>query len=288
MKLLISGSQGQLGREIQKEGEKRGYQVYPFSHKELDITKISAVETAVQELKPDIIVNCAAYNQVDQAEKEREAAWKVNVEGVENLALSSRRHGSFLVHYSTDYVFSGNQSYPYREEDLPSPLNYYGKTKWEGEKVLEKVLSPSQFLLLRVSWVFGNNPKVSFPLKLLQWSREKQTLRIVDDQISSPTYAYDAAYFTLELLEKDAQGLFHFANSGYCSRYQWAKFILEKLNWRGQLFPAKSSDFPTPAQRPLFSALDSRKVETVLKRKIPSWEEATDRFLLSLKERKNE
>ncbi|MDI3542489.1 MAG: dTDP-4-dehydrorhamnose reductase [Candidatus Atribacteria bacterium] len=288
MKLLITGSQGQLGKEIQREGEKRGYQVYPFSHKELDITDISAVETAVQELKPDIIVNCAAYNQVDQAEKEREIAWKVNVGGVENLALSSRKYGVFLVHYSSDYVFSGNQRHPYREEDLPSPLNYYGKTKWEGEKVLEKILPPSQFLLLRVSWVFGNNPKVSFPLKLFQWSRERQTLQIVDDQISSPTYARDAAYFTLELLEKGAQGLFHLANSGYCSRCQWAKFILEKLNWRGQLLPAKTTDFPTPAQRPPFSALDSRKVETILKRKIPSWEEATGRFISLLKEGKNE
>lgn len=281
MKIFIAGSQGQLGEEIVRQALSRGIESFPYSHQELDITQFELVRGIIGDLKPDVIFNCAAYNNVDGAESESRMAYAVNCEGVRNLAICAKSYGAFLIHYSTDYVFDGKKHSPYLKTDITHPINTYGKSKLEGEKAVQEIFD--NFLILRVSWVFGQNPKVSFPLKLLSWSKSNSTLKMVSDQTSSPTSVVDIANVTFELLKEKITGLHHFSNSGYCSRYEWAQLILDRIGWTGELTPVPSSEFPTPAQRPTFSALDNSEVSTLIGKSIPTWQEATIRFIKTLK-----
>ena len=282
MKIFIAGSQGQLGKEIVHQSLSRGIESFSYSHQDLDITQFILVRGIISDLKPDVIINCAAYNNVDGAESESNRAYKVNYEGVRNFAICAKLYGAYLIHYSTDYVFDGKKTSPYLKTDTPNPINIYGKSKLEGEKAIQEIFD--NFLILRVSWVFGQNPKASFPLKLLSWSKSNSTLKMVSDQTSSPTSVVDIANTTFELLEKRITGLYHFSNSGFCSRYEQARFILNRICWAGKLIPVPSSEFPTPAQRPTFSALDNSEVSTLIGKSIPTWQEATLRFIKTIKD----
>ena len=281
MKIFIAGSQGQLGEEIVRQALSRGIESFPYSHQELDITQFELVRGIISDLKPDVIINCAAYNNVDGAESESRVAYTVNCEGIRNLAICAKLYGAYLIHYSTDYVFDGKKTSPYLKTDTPNPINIYGKSKLEGEKAVQEIFD--NFLILRVSWVFGQNPKASFPLKLLSWSKNSKTLKMVSDQTSSPTSVVDIANVTFELLKEKVNGLHHFSNSGYCSRYEQARFILNRIGWAGKLTPVPSSEFPAPAQRPTFSALDNSEISTLIGKPIPTWQEATIRFIKTLK-----
>ena len=281
MKIFIAGSQGQLGKEIVNQALSRGIESFSYSHHDLDITQFELVRGILSNLKPDVIINCSAYNDVDAAESESHMAYAVNCEGVRNLAICAKSYGAYLIHYSTDYVFDGKKTSPYLKTDTPNPINIYGKSKLEGENAIQKIFD--NYLIIRVSWVFGQNPKASFPLKLLSWSKNNSTLKMVSDQTSSPTSVVDIANVTFELLKEKVTGLHHFSNSGYCSRYEWARFILNRIGWAGELIPVPSSEFYTPAQRPTFSALDNSEVSTLIGKSIPTWQEATIRFIKTLK-----
>jgi dTDP-4-dehydrorhamnose reductase len=281
MKIFITGSQGQLGKEIVHQALSRGIESFSYSHQDLDITQIDLVRGIIGDLNPDVIINCAAYNNVDGAESESLMAYAVNCEGVRNLAICAKLYGAYLIHYSTDYVFDGKKTSTYLKIDTPNPINIYGESKLEGEKAVQEIFD--NFLILRVSWVFGQNPKASFPLKLLSWSKSSSTLKMVSDQTSSPTSVVDIANVTFELLKEKVTGLYHFSNSGFCSRYEWAHFILNRIGWAGKITPVPSSEFPTPAQRPTFSALDNSEVSTLIGKSIPTWQEATIRFIETLK-----
>jgi len=280
MKIFITGSQGQLGKEIVQQALLRGIESFHYTHQDLDITQFELVQNLIVSLKPDVIINCAAYNNVDGAESESHMAYAVNCEGVRNLAICAKSCGVYLIHYSTDYVFDGKKHSPYLVTDIPHPINIYGESKLEGEKAIQEVFD--NYLILRVSWVFGQNPKASFPLKLFSWSKSNSTLKIVSDQTSSPTSVVDIANITFELLKEKVTGLYHFSNSGFCSRFEWARFILDRIGWTGKPIPVPSSAFPTPAQRPTFSALDSSEVSTLIGKSIPTWQEATIRFIETL------
>ncbi|MGB9824655.1 MAG: dTDP-4-dehydrorhamnose reductase [Candidatus Hydrothermia bacterium] len=280
MKFMLFGSEGQLGRELVKEIEKRGFELIKFSHREIEVTDHNSVKEAIIANIPDFIINATAYNNVDQAEIEPDRAFAVNAEAVRNMALCTKEIRGILVHFSTDYVFDGKKGKPYTTWDEPNPINTYGKSKLLGERYVEEILT--RYFIIRVSWVFGFG-KTNFPIKLLEWAREKKTLRVADDQFNSPTYTVDCAKFVMELLLRGKFGLYHLTNSGYCSRYEWAKKILEEYEFEGELLPAKTEDFPSPAQRPKFTVLDNSKFESETGLKMPHWEDAVERFVRELK-----
>ena len=198
MKLLITGSKGQLAKEIIKESEKREYEYAAFDHKALDITDLKKIREAVKNEKPDFVINCAAYNAVDKAEEDWKTAYLVNGIGPENLAIACEENNCALVHYSTDYVFDGQKHTPYTIADEPHPLSRYGRSKLLGENFVQSL--STRFFLIRVSWVFGVGNETNFAKKVLNWASKNETLKIVDDQISSPTYAIDLAKATLDLV----------------------------------------------------------------------------------------
>lgn len=279
MKYMITGSKGQLGyafQQILKNNENN--EIFLVDIEELDITNLGAVRNTVNETKPDILINCAAYNAVDKAEEDWETAYMVNGIGPRNLAIVCKENDTPLVHYSSDYVFDGQKGTPFSIADEPNPINQYGKSKLLGERFVQSLCY--KYLLIRTSWVFGpgGKPGCNFVDKVLNWAEKNNHLKIVDDQISSPTYTFDLAEATLTLLGQSNWGLYHITNSGRCSRYEWAKVILETIGWKGVIDTAKSSDFPSPAHRPEISLMYHFPLPKLLFQ-IPSWQESTEKFL---------
>lgn len=277
MNYLVLGSKGQLGREFVRYFEKIGSNFQAFDLDEFDISNRDEIFKLALSLKPDIIINCAAYNLVDNAESKPEDAYKSNTYGVENLALISKEINSFLVHYSTDYVFDGKKETGlYVETDTPNPLSIYAKSKREGEqKILENL---DKYLVLRLSWVFGDGQQ-NFIYKLLQWSEKNSILKIAFDEVSVPTYTATVVDSTLKAINQGLNGLFHLTNSGYASRYEWAKYALKKLNKKNILYPVSKDVFNLPAKRPGFSAMSNELLSSKLQIQIPLWEEAVDDYI---------
>lgn len=280
MKILVTGSNGQLAREIIKVGSKK-YNIVALKKEELDITRFNAVAGVVSEVKPAILINCAAYNDVDKAESDWEKAFLVNGIGARNLAIICEKNNVDLVHFSSDYVFSGEKREPYTIADRPSPINKYGESKLLGEEMIKAHME--RFYIIRTSWVFGDG-KFSFPKKVIQWSREREELKFTEDHVSVPTYTEDLARAVMDLIETGQYGLYHITNSGFCSRFRWAEYILKKINWKGWIQPARLSDFPAPAKRPTYTVMDNFPVKDIIGKLLPSWEDATERFLKVLKE----
>lgn len=276
MKILIAGSNGQLGQDMVAHCTSRGFTCIAADSKTLDITDRKSVDEFVARHHPDVIINCAAYNAVDLAEKEWKRAFSVNGIGVKNLALAANNCDSMMVHYSTDYVFDGRTDRPYTIVDNPHPISRYGESKLLGENCVRELCD--RYFLIRTSWVFGKG-NANFVQKTLEWSKEKPELSIVDDQVSSPTYTPDLAKATLDLIPTHSFGLYHCTNSGACSRYDWAQYILHHAGWKGVLHRAKSSDFKTAAQRPEHSVLDNFGTEETLGYSLPSWQDATLRYM---------
>lgn len=280
--ILITGANGQLGHDFQRIFKERNLDFIATDYKELDITDIDAVREFVKDKNINLIINCAAYNNVDKAEEEKEMCYKLNAAAPRDLALVAKEIGADYITYSTDFVFDGSKSTPYTEEDIPAPLSVYSEAKAEGERLVLEVYDKS--FVVRTSWVFGiaNN---NFNKQVINWSKSRDTLGIVDDQISVPTYSYDLALYSLKLLETKKYGLYHLSNSGIASKYDQAKYVLDSIEWKGTLNRAKSSDFVLPAKRAEYSKLDSSKLETVIGEKIPTWESGIDRFLNEMREK---
>ncbi|MEO0258902.1 MAG: dTDP-4-dehydrorhamnose reductase [candidate division WOR-3 bacterium] len=282
MKFLLFGSEGQLGRELALEIEKKGYNLIKLSHKELDITDEKKVKEVILDYSPDFTINATAYNNVDQAEIESQKAFAVNAEAVRNMAIWVHKTHGILVHFSTDYVFDGEKGAPYTTNDEPNPINTYGKSKLQGELYIKEILN--RYFIIRVSWVFGFG-KTNFPLKLLEWAKDNKILRVAEDQFNAPTYTVDCAKYVMELILKGKFGLYHLTNSGYCSRYEWAKLILNEWGYEGEILPAKTEDFPSLAKRPKFTVLDCSKFESETGLRMPPWQDAVKRFIQELKRR---
>jgi dTDP-4-dehydrorhamnose reductase len=282
-KILQIGTKGQLGWELLRTCAPLG-EVVALDYPEVDLSDSVGLRALVRNVKPDIIINAAAYTNVDKAESEPELARAINATGPHVLAEEAKKIHAVLVHYSTDYVFDGTKGSPYVETDQPNPLNVYGQTKLEGEQAISA--SGCVKLILRTSWVYSMR-QGGFVTKVLQWAREQEVLRVVDDQISSPTSARMLAEITALVLAqgrddvfgylREKGGLYHCAGGGSCSRYEWAKAILE-LDPRKEeqvvkeLLPAKSSEFSVPADRPMISVLNNAKLEKTFGLRLPPWE----------------
>ena len=277
--ILITGANGQLGYDFQRLFKKENIDFIATDVNDLDITDINKIREFVKDKNIDMIINCAAYNNVDKAEDEVELCTKLNTQAPYELSIVASEIEADFVTYSTDFVFDGAKNSPYTEEDIPNPLSVYGKTKLEGER---KVLaSYDRCFVIRTSWVFGvaNN---NFNKQVMNWSKSKDILSIVDDQVSSPTYSKDLAYYSWELIKTKKYGLYHLSNGGEASKYDQAKYVLDKINWCGTLNPAKTSDFNLKAKRAPYTKLDSSKIEKIINKKIPNWKEGIDRFLAEL------
>jgi dTDP-4-dehydrorhamnose reductase len=276
MKVVITGAGGQLGQDMVHACSTMGYSVHAADSRQLDITDYPAVKDYLHKHRCDVLINCAAYNAVDQAEQDWKSAFRVNGLGVRNLVQAVNELGGALVHYSTDYVFDGQLKRAYTIADHPRPINRYGESKLLGEQYVRN--HAERYFLIRVSWVFGKG-KTNFVKKVIEWSKSGRELRIVNDQVSCPTYTVDLAKATLDLIDTGMYGLYHITNDDFCSRYEWASQILELLQWKGTLIPASSKDFPSPARRPVFSVLDNFGSPEVLGYSLPDWKDATKRFL---------
>ena len=279
MKYLIFGKNGQLGREFVKwlnGGSVKSLngkfvEWIAVGREECDISDLNQVLEIFESIKPDIVINCAAYNLVDKAEEDYLTAVKVNSVGVRNLAFACNRYRAFLVHYSTDYVFDGKKENGlYTEDDKPDPLNEYGKSKLMGEEFLKE--ETDKFLVFRVSWVYGEG-KQNFIYKLLKWAENNDYLKISYDEVSVPTSTGTIVDVTLKALKKGLEGLYHLTNSGYASRYEWAKKVFQIKRIDKFIYPVSSEIFNLPAKRPKFSAMSNRKLSKELSIEIPYWEE---------------
>lgn len=276
MRYIIFGAGGQLGQAFQVLFAKEGKDCLAFDIEKADITNFKLLRQIFESARPAVVFNCAAYNQVDMAEQEWGKAYLVNGVAVKNLALLAREYSSVLVHYSTDYVFDGAKKSPYTIADRPNPLSRYGESKLLGEEFVKTF--GEKFYLIRLSWVFGKGNE-NFVTKLLRWAQEKSELKVVTDQVSSPSYTRDIAGATLKLLDNGEYGLYHLANTGLCSRYEWSRFILERIGYTGSIRPALSADFNLPAKRPGFSALDSFPYSYITGCELQTWQDATEQFL---------
>jgi len=279
MKYLITGRNGQLARAFTRKFEAHSTDFSAPDESRLDITDSANVMEAVAAYKPDVIINCAAYNLVDKAEQEREKVFAVNEAGPKNLARAAGKHKAVLVHFGSDYVFDGTKENGlYTEEDPPHPLNEYGKSKLSGEDLAGE--TDGNFLVFRLSWVYGDGQQ-NFIYKLTEWAKRSEYLKIACDEFSVPTAADTAVDITLRSLDAGLRGLYHLTNTGFCSRYEWATFITKQLGIQKFIRPVSMDIFDLPAKRPKFSAMSNARLSAVLKVDIPSWERALEAFLRS-------
>lgn len=281
--ILVTGANGQLGLQLKLiiQGNK-GYNFYFTDLPELDIASEHGLEKTLTEFNPQWVVNCAAYTAVDKAETETDLANKINAEAPALLAKLTDRFHSRLIHISTDYVFDGTSSRPYREEDEKNPVGIYAQTKATGEDLV--LANNPRSVVIRTSWLysaFGNN----FMKTIIKLAREKGHVKVVSDQVGTPTWAGDLASVILQVIEKDCPpGLYHYSNEGVCSWYDFAKAIIELQEINASIEPITTKEFPTPAPRPHYSVLDKSLIKSTLGIKIPYWRDSLKESLKQLNE----
>lgn len=289
MKILVTGSYGQLGNELKVLSAEYPEWQFLFTDADtLDITDAFSVQSFFDRNKPDFVINCAAYTAVDKAEKDVETAEKVNTLAPELLAKATTVTGGKLIHISTDYVFDGTSYLPYSESDAVNPMSVYGKTKLDGE---ERALAANQqTMIIRTSWLyssFGNN----FVKTMIRLGHERGLLNVVFDQVGTPTYAADLASVILFIIagtearpEDFVPGVYHYSNEGVASWYDFAKTIFELSAMNVRINPVRSDQFPTAAKRPAFSVLDKTKIKTTYCAEIPYWKDSLEICLGKLRE----
>ena len=275
--VALLGGNGMLGRDIAAACTRRGGEVRIHDLPEFDVTRMDHLQPAVA--AADAVVNCAAYTNVDGAESESDLAHRINGEAVGRLGQLARRYGKWVLHFSTDFVFDGTLDRPYVETDNPNPINEYGRSKLAGERLLRE--SGCCHCLVRLEWTYGRQGR-NFVTKLLEQAQSGRTLRVVSDQVGSPTATTEVAQAVGDLLEQRAQGLFHFAGAGYASRYEIAAFVLDHLGLGVELQACRTSEYPTAAARPLNSRFDCRRIEPLLSAPIAPWQQPLEHFLREL------
>ncbi len=274
MKVLVLGANGQLGREFKKFLEDKA-EIFAFSHKELDILDFQGLVAKFREVMPDIVINCAAYTQVDQAEKNQDTAYLVNTIGAKNVSFASFQVGAKVIYFSTDYVFDGIKNSPYNEFDKPNPLSIYGKSKLFGEE-FTKQFNPNH-LVLRVSWLYGINGS-NFVKTILKLATKGSELKVVNDQIGTPTYTLDVVKQSWRLIQEDSIGLYHSSDIGQTTWFDFAKDIIQEFGIDKKILPIKTNEFPVLAKRPNYSVLDNYLLTIENNNIMRSWKEAFEDF----------
>lgn len=254
MKILITGSNGMLGHDLIDILQKN-HELIPTTSKSLDITDENQVMEFICDKKPDIVINSAAYTDVDGCEENQELAYCVNGEGVRNLALACRKTDSCLVHISTDYVFDGTASEPISEDGEIGPISVYGKSKLIAEEAIQEILD--RYFIVRTAWLYGVNGK-NFPKTMLELAGSHSEISVVYDEVGTPTYTLDLAFGISQLIESDQYGIYHLTNSGSCSWCEFARYIFEIAGCDVKVIPVTASEFARPAPRPSYSVLDNK------------------------------
>ncbi len=286
MRVLVTGAGGQLGKDVVLLFEHAGHEVLPCDRASLDITNFEKCLVSVQEFKPDVVIHCAAYTAVDQAESDVDTAYAVNTVGTRNMVVAAERVKAKFCYISTDYVFDGKAVIPYQEYDNTNPHSVYGKSKHAGE-VLVQSLS-SAFYIVRTSWVYGLHGN-NFVKTMLKLGQEKPLINVVNDQKGSPTYTVDLAAFLLELIQTEKYGIYHASNSGECTWYEFAHAIFEEAqdilaqSYPVQVEPCTTEAFPRPAPRPQNSVMDHLAIRTNRLKDLRPWREGLQEFLKELK-----
>ncbi len=278
MKIIVTGSNGQLGTDVSAELLAHGHEVIGADLPETDITDEAQIETLIFESKADAVIHCAAFTNVDLAETEKEMCRKINSDGTVNIAKSCKKHGSKLLYISTDYVFSGEGEEPFETDNPKIPCNFYGKSKLDGENAV--IENCEKFFIVRISWVFGENGK-NFVKIMLRLSKERDTLTVVCDQIGSPTYTKDLSKLLCDMIETERYGIYHATNEGFCSWAEFASKIMELSGAETKIIPIPSSEYKTAATRPANSRLSKKSLDDNGFERLPHWEDALKRYLLN-------
>ncbi|WP_462410963.1 dTDP-4-dehydrorhamnose reductase [Neobacillus sp. Marseille-QA0830] len=276
MKVVVTGAAGQLGQDVLLELERNNHQAFGTDRQQLDITNEADVIAYIDEVKPDVILHCAAYTNVDAAEENEELAYQINGLGTKNLAKAAKQVGSKLLYISTDYVFDGTATEPYEVDEPTKPLGAYGRTKLAGEEFVKEYLE--QFFIVRTAWVFGIYGQ-NFVKTMLRLGKERGEVGVVHDQVGSPTYTVDLAKFMVELMETEKYGVYHATNNGVCSWYEFAVEIFNQAGLDITVNPLTTEQFPRPAARPKYSVLSKRKIEEQGLTPLRDWKEALAAYL---------
>lgn len=278
MKVLVTGVSGQLGYDVVRELNKHDIETVGVDRNDFDITDAKATENFILSVHPDAVIHCAAYTAVDLAEDNVELCQKVNVNGTANIAKVCAKIQAKMLYISTDYVFSGDDNSPYDVDAEKKPQNVYGQSKLDGELVVKKYLN--KYFIIRTSWVFGKNGN-NFVKTMLRLGKEKEQLSVVSDQIGSPTYTFDLAKLLADMVQTDRYGVYHATNEGYCSWAEFAKEIMQRANLPCRIIPISTGEYPTKARRPLNSRLDKSSLDKSNFVRLPSWQNALQRYLQS-------
>jgi dTDP-4-dehydrorhamnose reductase len=284
MRVLVNGANGQLGTDLCKALQQ--LEVIPLTHKDIEIADMDSVKQALNKYKPDIIINTAAYVRVDDCEIEQDKAFLINALGARNVAVVVQELGAKLVHLSTDYVFGGEaqpRTTPYTEFDTPIPLSVYGKSKLAGGNFVRHLCQ--KHFIIRSSGLFGvagaSGKGGNFVEIMLRLARERSELRVVNDQVFSPTYTKDLAQKIAQLITTEYYGIFHITNRGSCSWYEFAKEILKLANLKTRVIPITSNEYPQKARRPRFSVLDNYHLRLLGMDDMRTWQEALRNYMIS-------
>ena len=281
-KIVVTGSKGQLGSEFQDlEKNYPSFQFYFYDVAEMDIVNKELVEKGIEELKPDYLINCAAYTAVDKAETEKQLAFAINSDAVKNLALSCSKHHVHFIHISTDYVFDGEATEPYRENSILNPANVYGQSKLKGEE--EALNGNKDVIIIRTAWVYsshGNN----FVKTMLRLMNSRPEISVVADQYGSPTYAYDLAVAIMNIITsgKWVPGIYHFTNEGVISWFDFAEQIKNFRKLSSTIHAITTAEYPTPAKRPKYSVLDKTKIQKTFGLELKNWRESLKECLAKI------
>lgn len=285
MRVLITGADGQLGRDAAEIFAAAGHAVFAAGREQLDITDQIQCDTVTSGFKPDVILHCAAYTAVDAAEQDEDGAYFINADGTRNMAVAAEKCGAKLIYISTDYVFDGESELPYREYDSPSPRSVYGKSKLAGEMLVQSLTS--RFFIVRTSWVYGQHGQ-NFVGTIRRLAQEKPVIQVVNDQTGAPTYTVDLSRFLLALAQTEKYGIYHASNTGACSWYEFAEAILQEeaaitgKAAAAKLVPCTTDEFPRPAPRPRSSILDHMAIRNSGLTDLRPWREALREFLFEM------
>ena len=280
MKILVTGVKGQLGYDVVQELERRGIEAVGVDIDEMDITDAQSVDRVIRQVSPDAVIHCAAYTAVDAAEENPELCRRVNAEGPGNIAAVCKELGIKMIQISTDYVFDGQGERPWEPEDPCAPQSVYGRTKYEGELAVQKLLD--NYFIVRIAWVFGINGK-NFVKTMLNLAKTHDTIRVVNDQFGSPTYTYDLARLLADMVVTDKYGVYHATNEGVCSWYEFACAIFKEAGVSVNVVPVTTAEYGAKASRPANSRMSKEKLTEMGFERLPSWQDALHRYVGELR-----
>jgi dTDP-4-dehydrorhamnose reductase/dTDP-4-dehydrorhamnose 3,5-epimerase len=281
LKFMVTGVNGQLGHDVMMQVKEMDFDAIAPGRDEFDLTNREQVKKYIIKEKPDVIIHCAAYTAVDKAEDEKDLCYLVNVEGTRAVAEAAEEINARIVYVSTDYVFDGSGQEPHFEEKETNPINYYGYTKEQGEKIVRELID--RHFIVRTSWVYGSNGN-NFVKTMIKLAETRNDISVVSDQIGAPTYTKDLAEYIVSLVLTNKYGTYHGVNEGYCSWYEFAKVIFEKTESSINIYPISSEEYPTKANRPLNSKLGKTNSDVANIKRLPDWKDALSRYLATLNE----